>query len=244
MSNNAQNLTGAQRFLKQQQENAEVIARHMENGVTFLSTDGVLIAPDVVIGVDTVIYPGTILQSGTVIGAACTLGPNTLVSSSTIGDRVKLNQVQCYQSIIHDDVDIGPFVHIRPNSEIHSFVHIGDFVEVKNSTIGAGTGISHLTYVGDSDVGRNVNFGCGVVTVNYDGVHKNRCTIGDGAFIGCNTNLVAPVTVGQNGYTAAGSTITDDVPANALGIARARQQNKEDFSKKKLAGRKLKAPTA
>ncbi|MGI5959674.1 MAG: bifunctional UDP-N-acetylglucosamine diphosphorylase/glucosamine-1-phosphate N-acetyltransferase GlmU [Massiliimalia sp.] len=218
----------------------KVIERHMENGVEFVSTDGVYICPDAVIGSDTVILPGTILKSGTVIGSGCTIGPNTLVSQSTIGDRVKLNSVQCYQSRVHEDVDIGPFVHIRPNSEIHHHVHIGDFVEVKNSTIGAGTGISHLTYVGDSDVGKNVNFGCGVVTVNYDGVHKHRCVIGDGAFIGCNTNLVAPVEIGENGYTAAGSTITENVPGEALGIARARQVIKEGFSTKKLAGRKKK----
>lgn len=218
----------------------DVIAKHLDYGVEFISTDGVYIAPDAVIGADTVIYPGTIVKEGVTIGEDCKIGPNTLIQTSTIGNRVKLNNVQCYQSKIHDDADIGPFVHIRPNSEIHSFVHIGDFVEVKNSTIGAGTGISHLTYVGDSDVGKNVNFGCGVVTVNYDGVNKHRCTIGDGAFIGCNTNLVAPVTVGENGYTAAGSTITKDVPAEALGIARAKQEIKPEFSRKKLAGRKKK----
>lgn len=218
----------------------KVIDKHFQNGVEFVSTDSVYISPDAVIGSDTTIYPGTILKEGVVIGEDCTIGPNTLVQKSTIGNRVKLNSVQCYQSKVHDDADIGPFVHIRPNSEIHHHVHIGDFVEVKNSTIGAGTGISHLTYVGDSDVGKNVNFGCGVVTVNYDGVHKHRCTIKDGAFIGCNTNLVAPVTIGENGYTAAGSTITKDVPDEALGIARARQELKEGFSTKKLAGRKKK----
>lgn len=218
----------------------KVIDKHLDQGVEFVSIDGVYIAPDAVIGTDTVILPGTILKEQVVIGEHCSIGPNTLIQRSTVGNRVTLNCVQCYQSKIHDDVDIGPFVHIRPNSEIHHHVHIGDFVEVKNSVIGAGTGISHLTYVGDSDVGKNVNFGCGVVTVNYDGVHKHRCTIKDGAFIGCNTNLVAPVTIGENGYTGAGSTITEDVPAQALGIARARQQIKEEFSTKKLAGRKKK----
>lgn len=218
----------------------KIIQQHMENGVEFVSTDGVYLSPDAKIGADTVILPGTILKEEVIIGKDCVIGPNTFIQKSTIGDRVKLNSVQCYQSVIHEDADIGPFVHIRPNSEIHHHVHIGDFVEVKNSTIGAGTGISHLTYVGDSDVGKNVNFGCGVVTVNYDGVHKNRCQIGDGAFIGCNTNLVAPVTLGENAYTAAGSTITRDVPAEALGIARAKQVIKPEFSTKKLAGRKKK----
>ena len=186
------------------------------------------------------ILGGTIIKDHVVIGEDCVIGPNSLIQKSTVGDRVKLNAVQCYQSRIHSDVDIGPFVHIRPNSEIKSFVHIGDFVEVKNSTIGEGTGISHLTYVGDSDVGKNVNFGCGVVTVNYDGVHKHRCQIEDEAFIGCNTNLVAPVRVGKSAYTAAGSTITKDVPDYALAIARSRQEEKPGFAAKKLAGRKKK----
>lgn len=218
----------------------KIIDRHFDNGVEFISTDGVSISPDAKIGKDTVIYPGTILKEGVVIGEDCQIGPNTMIQNSVIGDHVKLNSVQCFQSKVHDHAEIGPFVHIRPNSEIHHHVHIGDFVEVKNSTIGAGTAVAHLTYVGDSDVGKNVNFGCGVVTVNYDGVHKHRCTIGDGAFIGCNTNLVAPVSVGENAYTAAGSTITKDVPGEALGISRVKQENKEGFSKRKLAGRKKK----
>lgn len=218
----------------------KIIDSHFDNGVEFISMDGVYISPDAQIGSDTVIYPGTILKEGVVIGNDCQIGPNTLIQNSVIGNHVKVNSVQCFQSKIHDYADIGPFVHIRPNSEIHHHVHIGDFVEVKNSTIGAGTAVAHLTYVGDSDVGKNVNFGCGVVTVNYDGVHKHRCTIGDGAFIGCNTNLVAPVTIGENAYTAAGSTITKDVPGEALGISRVKQENKEGFSKRKLAGRKKK----
>lgn len=217
-----------------------VIDKHFENGVEFISTDGVYIAADAKIGADTTIYAGTIIKENVVIGEDCKIGPNSIVQNSTIDNRVVLNSVQCYSSKIHDDANLGPFSHIRPNSEIHHHVHVGDFVEVKNSTVGAGTAISHLTYIGDSDVGSNVNFGCGVVTVNYDGVNKHRCTIGDGAFIGCNTNLVAPVTIGENGYTAAGSTITDHVPDNALGIARARQVIKEGFSTKKLAGRKKK----
>ncbi len=223
-----------------QKLNNSIIAKHMENGVEFVSTDAVLISSDAVIGSDTKIYPGTVIKQGVTIGSDCVIGPNTLIEKSSIGDFVKLNSVQCYESTIESDADIGPFVHIRPNSHIKSHVHIGDFVEVKNSVIGEGTGISHLTYVGDSDVGRNVNFGCGVVTVNYDGVNKNRCTIEDEAFIGCNTNLIAPVTVGKSAYTAAGSTITKNVPDLALGIARASQNNKENFAKNKLAGRKLK----
>lgn len=217
-----------------------IIYRHMENGVSFASTDGVIIAPDAKIGADTVILGGTILKEQVVIGEDCVIGPNTVIQKSEIGDRVKLNSVQCYQSKIHTDVDIGPFVHIRPNSEVKSFAHIGDFVEVKNSVIGEGTAVAHLTYVGDSDIGKNVNFGCGVVTVNYDGVNKHRCVVEDDVFIGCNTNLVAPVHIGKGAYTAAGSTITDDVSEYALAIARSRQTEIEGFAAKKLAGRKKK----
>lgn len=217
-----------------------LIRKHMENGVEFVSTDGVLIMPEVEIGCDTLILPGTILKGKTKIGSGCRIGPNSLVENSVIGDDTVFNASQCYESRIHDHVKIGPFCHIRPNSEIMDHVKIGDFVEVKNSTIGEYTAVSHLTYVGDSDVGRNVNFGCGVVTVNYDGVHKHRCVIEDNAFIGCNTNLVAPVHIGNGAYTGAGSTITKDVPGDALGIARARQNNIDGFAAKKLEGRKRK----
>ncbi len=212
--------------------NRRMIDNLMDSGVEFLSLDGILIAPDVKIGRGTRVLPGTILKSGTVIGEDCEIGPNSLISASTVGKGTRLNAVQCYQSEIGEGVSIGPFCHIRPGSRILSGVHIGDFVEVKNSVIGEDTHISHLTYVGDSDVGKKVNFGCGVATANYNGVSKARCQIGDNAFIGCNTNLVAPVKIGANGYTAAGSTITDEVPDDAMGIARARQVNKEGYNKK------------
>lgn len=211
-----------------------------QRGVYILDPSQVWISPDAEIGKGSVILPGSIIKGKSKIGSECTIGPQSLVSDSVIGDRTILNATQIYESRVDEDVKIGPFCHIRPNSTIRHHVKIGDFVEVKNSEVGAGTAISHLTYIGDSDVGQNVNFGCGVVTVNYDGVHKNRCKIGDGAFIGCNTNLVAPVSVGKDGYTGAGSTITKDVPDYALGIERADQVIKPDFSKEKLKGRKKK----
>lgn len=211
-----------------------------QRGVYILDSSQVWISPDAEIGKGSVILPGSIIKGKSKIGSECTIGPQSLVSDSVIGDRTILNATQIYESQVDEDVKIGPFCHIRPNSTIRHHVKIGDFVEVKNSEVGAGTAISHLTYIGDSDVGQNVNFGCGVVTVNYDGVHKNRCKIGDGAFIGCNTNLVAPVSVGKDGYTGAGSTITKDVPDYALGIERADQVIKPDFSKEKLKGRKKK----
>jgi bifunctional UDP-N-acetylglucosamine pyrophosphorylase/glucosamine-1-phosphate N-acetyltransferase len=202
------------------------IEKHLSVGVDIPFSDGVIIEPGVEIGMDTVIMPNTMLKGNTKIGRGCVIGPNTIIENSTIGDNAKLNNVQCYQSKVLDSADIGPFVHIRPNSVVGEKVHLGNFVEVKNSNIDTGTKVSHLTYVGDSDVGKRVNFGCGTVTVNYTGKAKFRTTIGDDAFIGCNTNLVAPVKVGDGAYTAAGSTITEDIPEDSLGIARARQVNK------------------
>ena len=207
-------------------QNLKNIEMHVENGVEIPYHNNVVIEENVQIGKGTVILPGTILFSGVVIGENCVIGPNTLIKESVIGNNVKLNSVQCYQSRVMDSADIGPFVHIRPNSVVGEKVHLGNFVEVKNSNIDEGTKVSHLTYVGDSDVGKRVNFGCGTVTVNYDGKNKHRTVIGDDCFIGCNTNLVAPVKVGDGAYTAAGSTITEDIPADSLGIARARQVNK------------------
>ena len=193
--------------------------RHLAAGVVFYSADGILIDDTVEIAPGAVILPGTILRGETKIGAGSVIGPNSLLENVTVGENVKFNASQGYDSVIEGGAAIGPFAH---------------FVEIKNSTVGKGTSVSHLTYVGDSDVGKYCNFGCGVVTVNYDGAAKHRNTIGDYAFIGCNTNLVAPVSVGDGAYTAAGSTITDDVPAGALGIARARQVNKPQWAKGKL----------
>lgn len=224
-----------ERVLKQRQQTAErleILEKHVAAGVEIPCFDGVMIDPQVKIGQGTTILPGTILRGETQIGENCTIGPNSLIENSTVGDGALLNSTQCYNSVVKGGVNIGPFVHIRPNSVVGESVHLGNFVEVKNSTIDTGTKVSHLTYVGDSDVGKKVNFGCGTVTVNYTGKAKFRTTIKDNAFIGCNTNLVAPVTVGEGAYTAAGSTITEDVPDDSLGIARARQTNKLGWCKK------------
>lgn len=209
-----------------------ILERLMEDGVDIPCTDGILVGPDVTVGANTCLLPGSILRGRTAVGANCVIGPNSLLEDSTVADGCRLNAVQCYQSTVGEGVTAGPFVHIRPNTVLAAGVKIGDFVEIKNSSIGEGTKVPHLTYVGDSDVGSGVNFGCGCVTVNYDGQEKNRCTVGDGCFIGCNTNLVAPVTLGDYAYTAAGSTITDSVPENALAIARARQVNKPGWVEK------------
>lgn len=203
--------------------------RLMLDGVDIPCTDGVIIGKDVKIGNSTVILPNTIILGNTVIGSGCTIGPNSYLDNAVVGNNVILDNCKILDSEVEDGVDAGPFVKVRANSVLKKGVHIGNFVEVKNSVVGEGSKSAHLTYIGDSDVGRDVNFGCGTVTCNYDGKNKSRCVIGDGAFIGCNTNLVAPVEVGEQAYIAAGSTITDSIPEKALSIARARQVIKEGW---------------
>ncbi|HHW66175.1 bifunctional UDP-N-acetylglucosamine diphosphorylase/glucosamine-1-phosphate N-acetyltransferase GlmU [Defluviitalea raffinosedens] len=203
--------------------------KFMDEGVTIIDPESTYIEPDVSIGIDTIIYPGSIIQGKTVIGEDCVIGPNARIDSAKIGNDVSIESSVILESEIGSNTTVGPFAYIRPNSKIGSHIKIGDFVEVKNSTIGNNTKVSHLTYIGDADVGENVNFGCGTVVVNYDGHKKHRTVIEDEAFIGCNTNLVSPVTIHKEAFIAAGSTITENVPARALGIARARQVNKENW---------------
>lgn len=207
------------------------LERHMDSGVEIVCADGVMIAPDVVIGQDTTILPGTILKGKTVIGKNCVIGPDTVIEDSTVGDGCQINACQIEKSRLDEKIKIGPFTHVRPNSHLKAGVKIGNFVEVKNSVIDENTAVAHLTYVGDSDVGKNVNFGCGTVTVNFDGHDKYRTVIGDDCFIGCNSNLIAPVEIGSGSYIAAGSTITDRVPEDALAVARARQVVKPGWAK-------------
>ena len=216
----------------------EILEKKIADGVYFPCYDGIIIGHGCKIGKGTKILPNTIICKNVIIGENCILGPNSYIENARIGNSVIFNNSQIRNAEIKDNANIGPFVHIRPDSVIGNNVHLGNFVEVKNSSIDSDTSVSHLTYVGDSDVGKNVNFGCGVVTVNFNGKTKNRTVIKDRAFIGCNTNLVAPVTVGENSYTAAGSTITQDVPDNSLAIARERQTNKFGWVKEKQPYRK------
>ena len=213
----------------------KILQKLLGGGVQILDTNNCYVDPRVKVGAGTVLLPGTILRGNTVVGANCTIGPNTMLTDCAVGDETEVNASQATESRIGSHTSVGPFAYLRPNSTVGDHVKVGDFVEVKNSVIGNGTKISHLTYVGDSDVGERVNFGCGTVTTNYDGFKKYRCTIGDDVFLGCNTNLVAPVTVGRGSYTAAGSTITRDVPEDALAVARARQENKDGWAAKNRA---------
>ena len=209
--------------------------RHAKNGVTFQNIENTYIAPEAEIGEDAEILNGCIIEGKTVIGEGCTVGPNTHLNNVYVGKNTSLDNTAAKDSMIGSDCAVGPFAYIRPGSCIGDGCKVGDFVEIKNSVLGSGTKVSHLTYVGDSDVGEKVNFGCGTVTVNYDGKKKHRTKIGNRAFIGCNTNLVSPVTVEDGAYIAAGSTITDTVPEKSLAIARARQVVKHGWKDKRDA---------
>lgn len=226
--NSRQQLAAAERILRQRK-----ILELMNSGVTITDPHSTFIDVDVEIGQDTIVKPNTYLEGATKIGSNCEIGPGVRFVNMVVGDNVNIQFSYCHDAEIDNDVTIGPYVHIRPGSRINDKVKIGNFVEVKNSNIGKGTKLPHLQYIGDSDVGENVNIGCGTVTCNYDGKNKHRTKIGDNAFIGCNTNLVAPVTVGSGAYIAAGSTITKEVPKDSLAIARARQTNIFDWNDKR-----------
>ena len=199
--------------------------KHLDNGVTLIDPSNTYIGVDVVIGKDTIIYPNNVIEGNTVIGEGGILYPNSRINNSTISENVEIQSSVVLESTIGRNTTVGPFAYIRPESVIGNNVRVGDFVEIKKSTIGDNTKVSHLTYVGDAEVGEGCNFGCGTVTVNYDGKNKNKTIIGNNSFIGCNTNLISPVTVEDNTYIAAGSTITDDVKSGELAVARAKQRN-------------------
>ena len=196
--------------------------KHLENGVEFVDLQAAYIDAEVEIGAGTLIGSCVTLKGKTVIGQNCVIGQNSRIEDSVLGDGVEVQSSVILESRVGAETTVGPFAYLRPKSNVGSHCKIGDFVEVKNSNFGDGSKASHLTYIGDSDVGRDVNLGCGVVFVNYDGTNKYRSTVGDGAFIGCNSNLVSPVHVGEGAYVAAGSTVTEEVEADALYIARAR----------------------
>ncbi|MGB6178332.1 bifunctional UDP-N-acetylglucosamine diphosphorylase/glucosamine-1-phosphate N-acetyltransferase GlmU [Carnobacterium sp.] len=205
---------------------------HMQNGVTLIDPMTTYIDSDVTIGSDTIIEPNVTLKGKTIIGEDCFVGAHSEIVNGTIGDGVRVTNSSIKDSVMEKDSNIGPYSHLRPNSHIGESVHIGNFVEIKNATIGKTSKVGHLTYVGDADLGENINIGCGTIFVNYDGKNKFRTTVGNNVFIGCNANLIAPLTIEENVYIAAGSTITKDVPTQAMAIARARQENKLEYYNK------------
>ncbi|NMO97741.1 bifunctional UDP-N-acetylglucosamine diphosphorylase/glucosamine-1-phosphate N-acetyltransferase GlmU [Paenibacillus lemnae] len=209
-----------------------IAKRHMLNGVTVIDPSSTYIGADVTVGSDTTLYPGTVLKGTTVIGSDCVIGPNSEIEDSTLADGVMVKYSVLSQASVGSGTSVGPYAYLRPGSKLGENVKVGDFVEVKNATIDDGSKVSHLSYIGDAKVGKNVNVGCGAITVNYDGYNKSMTEIEDDAFIGSNVNLVAPVKVGKGAFVVAGSTITHSVAENDLAIARVRQENKPGYAEK------------
>ncbi len=211
-------------------KNEELLAA----GVTLIDPATTYVEADVEVGADTVIHPNVYLEGRTVIGAACEIHAGTRLVNATVGDRVTIrNYCVITDSTVESDAVLGPFAHLRPGSVVQSEAHVGNFVELKKATLGRKSKASHLTYLGDATIGDNVNIGAGTITCNYDGKLKHQTVIGDGAFIGSDSQLIAPVTIGKGAYVAAGSSITDDVPDEALAITRGRQVNKEGWARKR-----------
>ncbi|GAV15957.1 bifunctional UDP-N-acetylglucosamine diphosphorylase/glucosamine-1-phosphate N-acetyltransferase GlmU [Paenibacillus sp. chi10] len=228
-------LSEAERFMRER-----INKRHMLNGVTIIDPANTYIESGVVIGADTIIEPGTSLRGNTTVGGECVIGPNSEIVDSTIGDQVHIKQSVLCEAIVGDESSVGPFAYLRPGARLGKQVKVGDFVEIKNASLDDQTKVSHLSYIGDAEVGKNVNIGCGAITVNYDGFNKSLTQIGDDAFIGSNVNLIAPIQVGTGAYVVAGSTITHPVPDNDLAIARERQVNKPGYAEKIRARAKAK----
>jgi bifunctional UDP-N-acetylglucosamine pyrophosphorylase/glucosamine-1-phosphate N-acetyltransferase len=217
-------------LLAAQLAKVELVEALRSSGVQLLDEGSIFLDPDVTVGEGTLLLPGTILRGNTVIGADCEIGPNTMIRDCRLGDGCVANSSQLNQSVFGRKVNIGPFAYVRPGTQVGDGCKVGDFTELKNATLGAGTKIPHLIYVGDADVGERCNFGCGSITCNYDGNKKYRTTVGNDCFIGCNTNLVAPCTVEDGAFTAAGTTLTDRAPKDSLVLSRVRPTVKEGWA--------------
>jgi len=210
----------------------------MESGVTILDPASTHVDDTVAIGPDTVVYPHVILEGSTEIGSGCTIGPGCQVSDSRLADDVRL-KAYCVlgDAVVEVGAELGPFCHLRPRASIGAGARIGNFVEVKKSRIGRGSKAPHLSYIGDATIGDGVNIGAGAITCNYDGERKHATVIGDGAFVGTNTSLVAPVTIGEGAYVGSGSVITRDVPPGALAVERGPQVVKDGWVARRKAAR-------
>jgi len=220
-----------------------ILDQLMEAGVTIIDPASTYIEDGVTIGADTIVYPQVVIEGASVIGGECVVQSGCHVRSSRLGDRVLLKPYCVLtDAVVEDEAQLGPFCHLRPEAMIGSRARIGNFVEVKKSRIGRGSKAPHLTYIGDATVGEGVNVGAGTITCNYDGVAKHETRIGDRVFVGSNTTLVAPLTVGDGAYVAAGSTITRDVPPGALALGRAQQVDKPGWAERKARERAAKSP--
>ncbi len=213
---------------------------HMLNGVTIIDPETTYIDKNITIGRDTIIYPGAILSGKTVIGEDCIIGHNCRIVDSVVGDKTEIQSSTLTEAQVGSNTHVGPCAYLRPKAKVGNDCKIGDFVEVKNANIGDGSKASHLAYIGDADVGKDVNIGCGVVFVNYDGINKFRTTVDDEAFIGSNSNLVAPVHVQKHGYIAAGTTITKGVNEGALVVGRPKERVLEGWGERKMMQKKEK----
>ena len=225
--NSRRQLAEAENVLRQR-----ILNKWMDEGVTIMDPASTFIEADVEIAPDTVIRPFTWLEGKTKIAKNCEIGPNARLTNVKVGEGTSLQFIYAHDCQVGNGVTAGPFVHLRPDTVIKDKVKIGNFIEVKNSTVGLGSKLPHLSYIGDTDMGDNVNVGCGSIMVNYDGKKKHRTKIGNKVFIGCNSNLVAPVTLGDESFIAAGSTITKDVPEGALAITREKQKVIDNWAKK------------
>ncbi len=228
--NDRQELAQAEALMR-----ARIAERLMTDGVTLRDPASTFVDVDVTIGPDTVLEPGVAIRGRSRIGSGCRIEPGVVIEDSVIGDGVHVKPGCFFESArVGDGCEIGPNAHLRPGADLRANVRVGNYVEIKNSVLGVGTKADHLSYIGDADVGEGVTIGCGAITVNYDGAKKTRTTIGDRAFVGCNSNLIAPVTIESEAYVAAGSTITKSVPAGALAVARGQQRVIEGWRRKRF----------
>lgn len=221
-------------ILNEIKEKRRKIAISLVNkGVNLIDWESTYIDEEAEIASGVTIGPGVTIKGKTVIGENSYIDQNTRIEDSVIGENVEIMSSYIIESKVGNNTKIGPFAYLRPKSNVGEDCKIGDFVEVKNSNIGNGTKASHLTYIGDADLGKNINLGCGVVFVNYDGSKKYRATVSDNSFIGCNSNIVSPVKVGEGAYIAAGSTVTEDIEPDALYIARSKGIQKKNWVKER-----------
>ena len=220
-------------YNEKKKKRIEINISYAEKGVEFVDIENVYIDEGAKIGKGTLIEPGVTIDGESIIGEDCVIGQSSEIRKSQIGNKTNVKHSVIIESTVGNETNVGPFAYMRPGSKVGNKCKVGDFVEIKNSVMDDGSKASHLTYIGDSDIGKNVNLGCGVVFVNYDGREKHRSTVGDNAFIGCNANIVSPVEVSENSYISAGSTVTKNVPEGSLYIERSKARIIEGWVKKR-----------